>query len=376
MHTFFKQATGNNATFLRHLIQLSLGLYCCLLYVNDPNTLQNGFTARNVMKITKENFITDQDVNRVYISSLLDKESSGFDQSVRERLVQQIRLFDNHVQQLVNTKDVWVRDYMPIQLTDQVYLDYIYRPDYLHDIPQYATDWQTHQVHASNRRGWSFQAVHLPLLLDGGNVVKAITKAGQPCLILCDKILKENKMKQIEFDDWWQKWWKDHFEETSIEYVLLPWEGSLLNPIGHADGIVRYVAPGRVLLTNYTDFDPEHAGLCRERLQAKGFEVEELSYLPCFDPQQDDTFRSLFDHTWCYINFLQVGTHLLIPQLGYSELDQEAVRQIKSVYNRAGIHCQVNPIDLDMSSIIIVDSLGKKNNGGGALNCLTWTTKE
>ena len=328
------------------------------------------------MKITKDNLITDKDVNRVYISSLLDKESSGFNQSVRERLVQQIRQFESHVEQLINTKDVWVRDFMPIQLTEHVYLSYIYQPDYLHDKSQYVTDWQTHQVHARNRKGWSFQTVHLPLVLDGGNVVKAITKAGQPCLILCDKILKENDIALIEFDKRWKEWWKYHFEDTSMEYVLLPWEGAQLNPIGHADGIVRYVAPGRVLLTNYADLDPEYAGLFRERLQAKGFEVEELSYLPYFDPEQDDTFRSLFDHTWCYINFLQVGTHLLVPQLGYPQLDQEAVRQIKAVYNKDGIHCQVDPINLDMSSIVIVDMLDKKSNGGGALNCLTWTTKE
>lgn len=325
------------------------------------------------MKITKENFITDQDVNRIYISSLLEKESSGFDPSVRERLVQQIRQFDNHVELLVNTKDVWARDYMPIQLTDHVYLDYIYRPDYLHDIPQYVTNWQVHQVHACTRKGWNFHIVHLPLLLDGGNIVKAITQTGQPCMILCDKILKENNITPIGFDDWWKKWWKYHFDDTSMEYVLLPWEGELLNPIGHADGIVRYVAPGRVLLTNYADLDPKHARLLKEHLQTKGFEVEELSYLPYFDSKQDETFRSLFDHTWCYINFLQVGTKLLVPQLGYPELDREAVRQIKVVYHKSGIHCQVHPINLDMSPIVIMD---KKNNGGGALNCLTWTTKE
>ena len=328
------------------------------------------------MKITKENLITDKDVNRVYVSSLLDKASSGFDQSVRKRLIQQIRQFESHVEQLINTKDVWVRDYMPIQLTEQVYLDYIYRPDYLHDIPQYVTNWQAHQVHVNHRKGWNFQTVHLPLLLDGGNVVKAITKAGQPCLILCDKILKENNITPSGFDDWWKKWWKNHFEDTSMEYVLLPWEGSRHNPIGHADGIVRYVDQGRVLLTNYADLDPEHARLLKERLQAKGFEVEELSYLPYFDPKQDNTFRSLFDHTWCYINFLQVGTHLLVPQLGYPELDREAVRQIKAVFNKADIRCQVHLIDLDMSSIITKDTLDKRDNGGGALNCLTWTTKE
>ena len=49
------------------------------------------------MKITKENLITDKDVNRVYVSSLLDKASSGFDQSVRKRLGQQIRQFESHV---------------------------------------------------------------------------------------------------------------------------------------------------------------------------------------------------------------------------------------------------------------------------------------
>lgn len=40
-----------------------------------------------------------------------------------------------------------------------------------------------------------------------------------------------------------------------MKLVLLPWEGSKDNPIGHADGMVRFISDGQILMTNYLDYD-------------------------------------------------------------------------------------------------------------------------
>ena len=88
------------------------------------------------------------------------------------------------------------------------------------------------------------------------------------------------------------------FEDgTEMEYVLLPWEGEKFNPIGHADGMVRYIEKDRVLFTNYEDFEdsPIPASLYIEKLTAVGFEVETLSFKSQFDYKKDNLYRMLFD---------------------------------------------------------------------------------
>ena len=160
--------------------------------------------------------------------------------------------------------------------------------------------------------------------------------------------------------------------------VLLPWEGSNDNPIGHADGILRYIEEGRVLMTNYVDFDVKykdyHGSLFKSKLEEVGFKVESLSYLDKFDYKKDKMFRLLFDHTWCYINYLQVGSQILVPSLGYEPLDKEAIRQIDQAFNAKKHIADIQLINVDMTTI--VDDLGARENSGGGLNCLTWTTCE
>lgn len=41
---------------------------------------------------------------------------------------------------LGDTRDYWVRDFMPVQLSPDVYLQYVYAPDYLQDSAVYRTD--------------------------------------------------------------------------------------------------------------------------------------------------------------------------------------------------------------------------------------------
>ena len=84
-------------------------------------------------RITAENFITDNKVDKVYISSLIDTVSGALDINTRSALKTSILKFSRNCEPLYNTMDVWARDFMPIQLTHDVYLSFTYKPDYLQD---------------------------------------------------------------------------------------------------------------------------------------------------------------------------------------------------------------------------------------------------
>ena len=325
-------------------------------------------------RITADNFITDDRTDKVYISSLIDTVSGALDINTRSALKTSISKFSRNSEPLYNTMDVWARDYMPIQLTHDVYLSFTYKPDYLQDYPNCVTNWQLHRVHAAHD-SFGFKVVQMPLILDGGNVVKALVE-GKPCLIMCKKVLDENNLSDEDFDNWWKQWWKDNFDGTEMEYVLLPWEGEKFNPIGHADGMVRYIEDKRVLFTNYEDFEdsPIPASLYIEKLKEVGFVVETLSFKNQFDYKKDKLYRMLFDSSWCYINYLQVGNRILVPSLGYDKLDQEAIRQIDAAFNKNRHIADVELIDVDMTGIVA--EMNSVQNSGGALNCLTWTIKE
>jgi hypothetical protein len=301
-----------------------------------------------------------------------------------------------------------MRDFMPIQVTKDIFIAYIYAPDYLSNAPMCVTDWRTLNVECLKNK----RVITMPLILDGGNVVKAINKDGTPCMILCDKVLVENEILSeqallrlrvnggfdadpsvCKFKKWWAKWWKDNFNGTEMKPVLLPWEGSTENPIGHADGMVRYLCPGNVLLTNYIDFDEQQynelgkencdeekfrSKMLREALEKAGFSVKELSYYNDKKYRNNSSYRAKFDLTWCYINFLQLGHRILVPRIGNQTIDEEARREIERAFNKSsGNNYTSESIDVDMTSIVTEpEHWANSENGGGALNCLTWTIYE
>jgi len=127
--------------------------------------------------------------------------------------------------------------------------------------------------------------------------------------------------------------------------ILLPWERH--EKYGHADGIVRYIGEGRVMMTNYWDFDPKMAEQMRSIL-AEHFEVLRLSY----------SGEKHHENSWAYINWIQTRNVIIVPSYGEAE-DDQAVRQIEAVMPqyRGRVHK------------VRFDAITK--HGGGA-NCVSW----
>ena len=271
--------------------------------------------------------MVDACTDTVFFSDLLPKKCPTLCQGLDTILT------DNGIDHrlLTNTKDIWCRDYMPIQTGEKRFVFYKYDPDYLQT--KYYQRTITDVKGIGNIDSLDLgDAVNLDLVVDGGNVVRCGNK-----IVMTEKVLFENKNKP-------HKEVRRLLEEAfRCDVVFLPWDRNEF--MGHSDGIIHYLGDNRVMMTNYADFD---IAMARKftRLLEKHFEVVPLSY---------NTKRK-HKHSWAYINFLQVGRMVLIPQLGIPE-DGQALQQISEAMPR----CKV----------IGVPAMEAVRNGG-ALNCISW----
>lgn len=234
---------------------------------------------------------------------------------------------------LHHTKDYWCRDYMPIQVNETKFVQYVYAPDYLQnkENKRYITD-PTATLH-----DLAIQPVKTNLIIDGGNIIKCPDK-----VIMTEKVLIENKNitrnKVVAI--------LEQLFECSI--VFLPWDKS--ETYGHADGIVRWVDGNTVLLTAY-EMSRFFANKFLKELE-RNFNVIVMKY---------STRPRNREHSWAYINFLQTKNVIIVPAFNIKE-DEHALLQIeKAFHDYKGC---IEPVDI--SSIICY---------GGGLNCITWNIK-
>lgn len=220
---------------------------------------------------------------------------------------------------------IWARDYMPIQVNKRKFVRFNYRPDYLEDYPEYKPDT------SAILSVLGIQVIDSDIIIDGGNVISCGNK-----VILTDKIIRENP----NYD---QDVLIDRLSQLlEAEIVLIPED--YYDEYGHADGMVRYMGEGRVLLNNYCDFDK----VLRKRLLAAlspHFDIIELHY------------GAYTDLSWAYLNFLHVGKYIFIPMME-DKLGETAFRQIADAFPQ----CECHPI-YHYENIV---------HDGGALNCSTW----
>ncbi|MEE3485135.1 MAG: agmatine deiminase family protein [Bacteroidales bacterium] len=235
---------------------------------------------------------------------------------------------------LLNTRDIWCRDYMPIQTDEKRFVFYKYSPNYLQKphLKRTITDvTQIGEVDCLRQ----VEAVTLDLVVDGGNVVKCGDK-----IVMTEKVFFENRDKS-------RNEVQRLLEEAFLcEIVFLPWD--TVETYGHSDGIIHYAGGNRVLMTNYADSDADMARKFT-RILDKHFEVIHLEY----------NVKRKHRRSWAYINYLQIGNLVLVPQLGIPE-DEQAVRQIAQA--------------LPQCEVIGIEALEAVRKGG-ALNCISWNVK-
>lgn len=284
--------------------------------------------------------ISDFQTNTIYFSDLLQKDAKFAETSNEiSAILDSINI--NHKFLPPCTKDIWARDYMPIQVSKNKFIEFRYDPDYLQDIGEDGRDIKTYPDLVCD--ALSLKTVKSDIILDGGNVVKS-----QKSVILTDKIVQENKklysQKELIFK------LTDLFETEKI--VLIPWDK--YDDFGHADGMLRFINEDKVLINGIYNKENAFNRNLLKTLEANKINWDWIS----FDVEKEDS------RNWAYINFLQINDLILIPKFDIKE-DDQALGILKKhfpVYAEKDRIKQVN-----MRSVV---------KFGGALNCISWTIKE
>lgn len=300
--------------------------------------------------------ITDSIANAVYFSSLLQEKCPILNAHITKAL-QERKIPYTY---LSGTKDIWCRDFMPIQIENDRFVFYRYIPDYLKDKtgltlqtdPKFVFREDSNEllrllpvsIEEEVRfdglrpipiRRPVFHRIEMDLVVDGGNVVKCGDK-----VVMTDKVFIENKDKTH------QEVRRLLEEAFQCVLVFIPWDRN--EKFGHCDGIIHYLGGNRVLMTNYADFDKEFA--CEYlRILKKHFDVTTLKY----------NVKRKHERSWSYINFLQIGNLVLVPQLEVPE-DEQALEQIS-----------IAMPDCEVVGIPALEAVRR----GGALNCISWNIK-
>lgn len=228
------------------------------------------------------------------------------------------------------TRDIWVRDFMPIPLPDGRLLAYRYEPDYLKDLK----DAKSRSEPAAICAEMKLPTVQTNLIIDGGNVIRQ----GQT-LIMADKVVKENS--GLYTAESLKAKLREDFQLEKV--VFIPQDPKDI--YGHADSMVRFINEQTMLVNYYYDGH----GPVVNPLKAAGLHVKALKL-------------SGVKHTqgkyWPYLNFLQTENMLLYTRIE-PRYDAEVLEQLERYF----------PAYRGRMLAIEMREVTKKD---GALNCISW----
>lgn len=275
--------------------------------------------------------IPDWETTHLFVSDRLENDLPDLFASLRSALR------GTAIGIIPGTSDIWCRDYMPIELDEGRFCQFVYAPDYLRGFEQSITS------PARCRLPFMQDVCQEPIVLDGGNVVASRTK-----VILTDKVYKDNP--SIE-----RPVLRNRLEQIfQAKCIFIPKQAG--DDVGHSDGVVRFVSEHRVLTNDYSTVDPVYGAKVRTLLEKNGLEIE---VLPMFEEDGGQRRGDLPSAVGIYLNYVRVGDVVVVPGYDRSE-DDIAVAKVRQVMPDASVFQ------------VPCRSLAEK---GGVLNCISWTIK-
>jgi len=277
--------------------------------------------------------VPDWETNKVFYSFL-----STYDFKIElgklRRFLKESNLGYGHI---AGTKDYFCRDYMPIQISENEYIQFNFKPDYLlrnEKMLGFVTDTET--VFRKNSFFKKFKIQKSELILDGGNIIKSKNR-----VIVTDKVVQDNNLPLEEIREKLEKL----FNAKVIIIPKFPGEET-----GHADGIIRFIDEETVLTINLDDENAEWKDKLIKELKLSNLNI--ISLPKAKSPDKD----------WRYINYLHVATKVIVPSFE-NDSDKIILPFLHALFEKYGIK---------MTTINAVNIAEQ----GGILNCFTWNIFE
>ena len=242
---------------------------------------------------------------------------------------------------LKGTKDIWCKDYMPIQTESGKLIQFRYDPSYLKG----KKEWEDSRSDVRDvclQNG--FEPVFSTINLDGGNVLLCSGRA-----IVSDRIFSENP----EYIDKNQLI-NELSELLDAEIIVIPAQKS--DYTGHADGMVRFIDHDTILGNNRSDEYKYWTNGIEKVLKDYNLKYVDV---PFFYGYKDSKHP---DHAiGVYVNYLEVSNLIVLPVFEVEgNKDAETIATFKQIFPNKIIEV-INYNDVALE--------------GGVLNCSTWTYK-
>lgn len=279
--------------------------------------------------------ITDSQTNIVFISSLLPKQHPVFWEDLKTILEKHSIKY----KWIANTRDIWCRDYMPVQITENEFVRFKFFPDYYldHEHVRYLTiqdEIEYSKIGNTN---------DVDLIVDGGNIVNSSNKA-----FMTEKVLVVNKkLGRIKVID--------SLKEALCVDDLFFLPVQPLDASGHTDGMIRFYDEKTILVNEFDELPP-WMGRFNRSITDSGLKTIPFPYI---SSQRVKNYE--YTAHGCYINFAQIGNLIIFPQFGkeFANADNLALKKINELYPSPNYH--VEPINAESIAWY-----------GGVLNCCTW----
>lgn len=230
---------------------------------------------------------------------------------------------------LNGTKDIWLRDFMPVCTKLGKAVSFRYESSYLADAPELRTDFRCDlAMHFPSE-----SLIYSDINLDGGNVVFSPSRE---TAVISDRVFSENPT----------------FPQTALvrelerlldaRVILIPSLPSDLT--GHSDGMVRFLDE-KTVLSNDTPYQNGLEQRIARTLKANGIDTLDFPY---FSSPKGSGVGS-------YLNFLETEKAVFLPVFGVSE-DERAIARANALFSKPVVPVKLNEIAEE----------------GGCLNCISW----
>jgi agmatine deiminase len=291
----------------------------------------NAYVHQTMLRACADNSNQRSQSGTVYVSDLLRRRHPKFYADLKSVL----NRTGNGIKEVVGTRDIWIRDYAPVQVDENEYVQFTYQPSYLKGCQDTITPPQV----MAQMLPKASACIYSDIVLDGGGVLKRGGLA-----IVTDRVFDEN-----------QHWSREELQSQLTHLlkvdrlIVIPCEPGDL--FGHVDGVLQFIEPNRILMNEYSELDPAYGRRLTRILREAGIEMLPLAYAP--------TSRSVagVPSAWgTYVNLLVFPSTLIVPTYG----------------------CRADSI--------VIESLGRMLPGhkiqtmeakavadeGGVLRCVTW----
>ena len=269
----------------------------------------------------------------VYLSEILKKKYPD----TCNKLISILEKHNVEYSFLKATKDIWCRDYMPVQTPSGKLIQFTYDPSYLRG----NKEWEDSRSDVKEVcRLNNIEALFSDINLDGGNVLICDGRA-----IISDRIFSENPNRDKN------ELVMELSKLLDCEIIIIPAENDDMT--GHADGMVRFVNKNTILGNNFE----EEYKYWREGMQ-KVIDKYNLKYInmPFFLPKDS---KHPLSAVGIYVNYLEVNNLIVLPVFGRDE-DKQAIDIIQKTFPNKVIET------IDYNDVALE---------GGLLNCTTWVIK-